>query len=240
MLYGFWTACRESLLDVEKYKDDMAKLAELTGNNLDSVCFTGGEPLLHPRLLEMFDTARSYFPETEISFMTNGILLLKMPDVFWENCRKNSVFVSLSRYPISIDIEKIKTLALAWTVKFDYAGGKNTPVKSMWKYPLDLTGHQPLNRSFNICNQVNSCVRMKDGKIYPCNTIACIEHFNKYFGKNLKVTEDDVIEINKVKNIGEIYEFLIKPKPFCKYCNRRGVVFGIKYGLSKKEITEWT
>jgi len=110
----------------------------------------------------------------------------------------------------------------------------------MWKYPLDLAGRQPLSRSFNICNQVNSCIPMKDGKIYPCNTIAYIGYFNEYFGKELKVTDGDTIEISKVKNIGEIYEFLVKPKPFCKYCNRKGVVFGIKYGVSKKEITEWT
>jgi L-lysine 2,3-aminomutase len=81
---------------------------------------------------------------------------------------------------------------------------------------------------------------MKDGYIYPCDTIAGIEHFNKYFNKKLEVTADDVLELHKVKNINEVYEFLIKPKPFCKYCNRKGVVFGITYGQSKKEISEWT
>jgi hypothetical protein len=109
----------------------------------------------------------------------------------------------------------------------------------MWKYPLDPEGKQPLSHSFNICNQVNSCIRMKNGKIYPCNTIACIEHFNKFFDKCLEVTKDDVIEIENVNNIREVYEFLIKPKPFCKYCNRRGIQFGIEWGISKKEITEW-
>jgi len=124
-------------------------------------------------------------------------------------------------------------------VRFDYVGGNNTPIKEMWKYPIDLHGKQKPKNSFYICNQVNSCLRMKNGVIYPCNTIACIEHFNGYFNTKLEVTEKDYININGVKNIGEIYDFLITHKPFCKYCNRRGVVFGIKYGTSKKEITEW-
>ncbi|MDR2176931.1 MAG: hypothetical protein LBP20_02685, partial [Treponema sp.] len=81
---------------------------------------------------------------------------------------------------------------------------------------------------------------MKNGIIYPCNTIAGIEHFNKYFNKNLEVSSGDILELKKVRDINEVYEFLYTPKPFCKYCNRYGVEFGIKYGNSKKDISEWT
>jgi MoaA/NifB/PqqE/SkfB family radical SAM enzyme len=237
---AFGPLARESFLDIESYKNDMETLAKLTNNQLESVCFTGGEPLLHQRLLEMFDIAGEFFPDTELSFMTNGVLLPKMDKAFWENCRKNRVCISLSRYPIKLDLEEIRKIADENNVKFDYVGGKGTPVKAMWKYPLDLEGRQTLNRSFNICNQVNSCIRMKDGKIYPCNTIACIEHFNNYFGKNLELTADDVIELKNVHSINDVYEFLIKPKPFCKYCNRKGIQFGIEWGVSKKDISEWT
>ncbi|GHT59155.1 hypothetical protein FACS1894109_14550 [Spirochaetia bacterium] len=155
------------------------------------------------------------------------------------NCKKNHVCITLSRYPIKLDIEAMRKKANENSVKFDYVGGSNTPVKAMWKYPLDMEGKQSLSRSFNICNQVNSCIRMKDGKIYPCNTIACIEHFNDYFDKKLEVSADDIIEIKNVNNINEVYEFLIKPKQFCKYCNRKGIQFGIEWGISKKDINEW-
>ena len=236
---AFGPLAQEYFLDVETYEKDMKRLAKLTSNNLESVCFTGGEPLLHPRLTKMFDIARLYFKDTEISFMTNGILLPKMPAEFWENCKKNNVCISLSRYPIRLDIDGIKETAKSYSVRFDYVGGSNTPIKEMWKYPIDLHGKQKLKNSFYICNQVNSCLRMKNGIIYPCNTIACIDHFNGYFNTKLAVTEKDYININDVKSIDEVYDFLIAPKAFCKYCNRKGVVFGIKYGVSKKEITEW-
>jgi MoaA/NifB/PqqE/SkfB family radical SAM enzyme len=230
---------KEEFLDIDSYKNDMAKLAELTSNKMENFYITGGEPLLHPRIMEIFRIARELFPETDIYFMTNGLLLQKMPEAFWENCGQNKITINLSRYPIHLDIEKIKEKAKTHNITFDYVGGSDVPVKSMWKYPLDVEGKQPLSRSFNICTQINRCITMKDGKIYPCNTIAGIEHFNKYFNKKLEVTEGDVLELDKVKSINEIYEFLHTPKPFCKYCNRMGVVFGIKYGQSKKEIMEW-
>jgi MoaA/NifB/PqqE/SkfB family radical SAM enzyme len=236
---AFSPLAKKYFLDVETYEKDMKKLAELTNGNLESVCFTGGEPLLHPSLTEMFDITRLYFKGTEISFMTNGVLLPKMSVKFWENCKKNTVCIFLSRYPIHLDIAGIKKTATSYGIKFDYVGGSNTPVKEMWKYPIDLHGKQKFKNSFYICNQVNSCLRIKNGVIYPCNTIACIEHFNSYFNIKLEVTKKDYININNIKSIDEIYDFLIEPKPFCKHCNRGGVIFGIKYGASKKEITEW-
>jgi MoaA/NifB/PqqE/SkfB family radical SAM enzyme len=230
----------KSFLNIESYKNDMTKLAELTGNRLSSFYVTGGEPLLHPHITEIFNIARKYFPKTEIYFMTNGLLLLKMSEEFWGNLNKNSIIINLSRYPIQINLDKIRERTKLYNVKFDYVGGSDVPVKSMWKYPLDMNGKQPLKRSYNICTQINRCVTMKDGLIYPCNTIAGIEHFNKYFNKNLEVMAGDVLELHKVKDINEVYEFLYTPKPFCKYCNRQGVEFGIKYDNSKKDIREWT
>jgi MoaA/NifB/PqqE/SkfB family radical SAM enzyme len=237
---AFSPIAEKNFLNIESYKRDMAKLAELTGNRLSSFYVTGGEPLLHPQIMEIFSIARRYFPETEVYFMTNGLLLLKMAESFWENLKENHIAINLSRYPIPIDVDKIREKTKVYNVKFDYVGGSDVPVKSMWKYPLDIEGKQTLGRSYKICTQINRCVTMKDGIIYPCNTIAGIEHFNKYFNKNLEVSPEDILELSRVKDIQEVYEFLYSPKPFCKYCNRKGVKFGITYGNSKKDIGEWT
>lgn len=237
---AFGPLAQPQVLNIEGYEQDMKRLSALTGSVLDSLAFTGGEPLLHPHITALFDIARTYFPDTIISCLTNGVLLLNMPAEFWEHCRKNAIRIALSRYPIRLDLDEIKRIAQSYQVSFDYVGGANTPVKAMWKYPLDLQGRQSVKTGFNICNQVNSCIRMKNGMIYPCNTIACIEHFNRFFNVKLEVTEADYIDINKVDTIEEIYDFLIRPKPFCKYCNRKGVVFGIPWKVSRKEITEWT
>jgi len=237
---AFSPIAEEGFLDIESYTQDMKKLAELTGNTLSSFYVTGGEPLLHPRITEIFSIARRYFPKTNIRFMTNGLLLLKMPETFWAKCREYAVDIAISRYPIKIDIEKILEKGKTYHVNIDYVGGSDVPVKSMWKYPLDIAGRQGLNRSYAICSQINRCVTMKDGNIYPCNTIAGIGHFNKYFHQHLEVTEEDVLELHKTQDIREVFEFLCMPKPFCKYCNRKGLVLGIQYGPSKRAMEEWT
>lgn len=113
-------------------------------------------------------------------------------------------------------------------------------MKKLWKYPIDLNGNVSLKNSFNICSQINFCIRMKNGKIYPCNTTACIEHFNKYFGKNLElIPGKDYLELDRVKDIQEVFQFLITPPPFCRYCNRAGVTFGHEWEVSKKKMSEW-
>jgi molybdenum cofactor biosynthesis enzyme MoaA len=198
---AFSPIAEESFLNMESYKTDMAKLAELTGKHLSIFYITGGEPLLHPQITDIFSIARQHFPETEICFMTNGLLLLKMAETFWDNLRQNNITINLSRYPIHLDIDKIREKAKKHTIRFDYVGGSDVPVKSMWKYPLDIEGSQPLKRSYRICTQINRCVTMKDGIIYPCNTIAGIEHFNKHFKKNLEVSPQDILELHKVKDI---------------------------------------
>jgi MoaA/NifB/PqqE/SkfB family radical SAM enzyme len=63
----------------------METLSKLTCQKLASFYITEGELLLHPRITEIFDIAKEYFPEIPISFITNGLLLLKMLEMFWEN-----------------------------------------------------------------------------------------------------------------------------------------------------------
>ncbi|MDR1029624.1 MAG: radical SAM protein, partial [Treponema sp.] len=126
---AFSPIAEERFLNMESYKTDMARLAELSGGRLSSFYITGGEPLLHPQITDIFSVARRYFPETEIYFMTNGLLLLKMPETFWENLRQNNITINVSRYPIHLDIDKIREKAKSHTVRFDYVGGRDVPVK---------------------------------------------------------------------------------------------------------------
>lgn len=148
--------------------------------------------------------------------------------------------MSISRYPIKLDNKKIDEIKKQWGVSFDYVGGKDIPVKKMWKYPIDIEGNVSKKDSFDLCTQINLCIRMKNGKIYPCNTTACIEHFNKYFGKTLElIPGKDFLELEKVESIDEVFKFLITPPHFCRYCNRAGVTFGYDWEVSKKDISEW-
>lgn len=52
--------------------------------------------------------------------------------------------------------------------------------------------------------------------------------------------ENDGLNIHKKLNQEEITEYFEKPIPFCKYCNMSEREENKEWGISKKEITEWT
>lgn len=238
---AFSPIAEEEFMDYGQYCKDMDRLAELTNHKLESVIYTGGEPLLHPGFNDFIRYARKLFPETDINFMTNGVLIPLQKEEFWQTCHECGVTVRISKYPIKLDDKKINEIEEKYHVTFEWVGGKDVPDKKMWKYPIDTEGRVSLKNSFQMCSQINICIRMKNGRIYPCNTAACIEHFNKFFGKNIElVPGKDYLELDKAKDIEEVFDFLITPPPICKYCNRAEVTFGHEWDVSKRDISEWT
>ena len=53
-----------------------------------SVALMGGEPLLHPDIVDIIEYTRDRFPISEIRIVTNGLLLDRMPKEFYRTCRK--------------------------------------------------------------------------------------------------------------------------------------------------------
>jgi MoaA/NifB/PqqE/SkfB family radical SAM enzyme len=203
------------------------------------IVLEGGEPLLHPKLIDVIEVVRENFTSGEIIIVTNGILLNKQPDEFWDACRKNRINIRITHYPIKLDFESLKNKAKNEAVSLEYWGGNNAPIKSMWKRLLDLSGAQDLEHSWKYCHEANNCANLKDGKIYPCDTIYYVRHLNKYFGINMTISKNDVLELDSVHNLDEILTFVSTPPPFCRYCKKKDFVTGLKWEVSKKEISEW-
>jgi MoaA/NifB/PqqE/SkfB family radical SAM enzyme len=234
----FSPIAEKTFLDVRTVSSDLCKLSEITNGEIDDIVLSGGEPLLHPKLREIMQSVRKYFPDGEIIILTNGILLNKQPDEFWDACGRNGINIRITHYPVKLDFESLKNKAEKEAVSLGLWGG-NAPVKSMWKRPFDLNGTQTLEHSWKYCNEANNCIRLKDGKIYPCATIYSVRHFNKYFGTDMQISKDDYLELDSVRNLDEILTFLSVPKPFCRYCERKNITTGLKWEVSKKEISEW-
>ena len=112
--------------------------------------------------------------------------------------------------------------------------------KTMNKMPLDVSGKRNIERNFTSCFKSNVCICLDEGKLYTCPTVAYISYFNKQFGQNLTVSKDDYIDIYEAKTLDEILDFLSGAIPFCRYCDISNTVTGLKWGVSKKNILEWT
>ena len=232
----FSPLAKENFMDIEDFEKDCERLGELTNGKIKFIRFMGGEPLLHNQITKFLDAGRKYFPEGELVIVTNGILLSRQSDFFWNSCHKNNVEIQVSNYPIKIDRDKINSLAKLHKVNIYYVGGNKT---IMWSsMQLDLDGKQNIYENFKKCSQSNTCIHLSRGKLYTCPTVAYIKYFNKYFNQTLQVSEHDSIDIYKAKNLDEILEFLCKPISFCRYCNIEKTK-DIEWENTKKDISEW-
>lgn len=55
----------------------------------------------------------------------------------------------------------------------------------------------------------------------------------------MALEEGDYIDIYRVNNATELFNFLSCPKPFCRYCDVKNRSYGHKWERSKQKINEW-
>lgn len=241
----FAPLAEKSCLPVERYERDCRRLSELFGGEMSSIQLMGGEPLLHPQITEIMRITRDAFPVGRIRIVTNGILLPKMAEDFWEACRECNVEISPSYYPIEFDYD-------AWGEIVESKQIKYTPFsllglsKKLWGKVFPICpkrgGTYGLSRSnFLRCQDANHCVTLRDGRMYPCDIAAHAFHLKKYFDLDIQLSDRDSVDIYSVGSGAELLEALAKPIPFCQYCD---VVEGDKlitcdWGVSRRERYEW-
>jgi organic radical activating enzyme len=230
----FSPLAEKKFLDVSVFERDCKRLSELTKGHIDLIDLLGGEPLLHPELITIMSIARKYFTG-RINIVTNGILLLKQEELFWECCNKNNISIIISCYPIKLDLEKIQEKAKHHNINVILRG--NMESHEWYKFPLDLDGKQNIKKNFYSCRSANMCIYLEDGKLSTCGKPLLIKHFNSYFSLDIKTTTEDYIDIYKENNIKNILRSLCKPIPFCRYCNLKHSL--VSWSVSQKNISEW-
>ena len=226
--------------ETDVFEKDIKRFAELSGAKLGTLKLMGGEPLLHPQLTDFMQISRHYLPDTRIEVVTNAILLNLQKESFWNACKEYNIVIVPTKYPLKTNYEKAEKTAESYGVKLEYYGNTNSVLKTSYHIPLDLEGRQDAVNNFLNCFHANNCVFLKQGKLYTCTVAPNINQFNKFFNKDIPLSERDGIDIHKAQNIDDILEFLSKPIPFCRYCNVNGRTFGHPWCVSKKEIEEWT
>lgn len=239
----FSQLAKANILDLDSFKRDIVRLGELTAGQIGRIFLLGGEPLLNPHIKEMCAIARENFPKSHIWIITNGILLPKQSDEFWEVLRKNKIELHPTKYPVKLNWDEIKQKAERFGIPLIFYN-EGEEIKMMAKEHIDISGaHDPIDCFLNCC-KANNCVELKNGRIYPCTYAGNIEHFNAYFKDSLEfpleTCELDSIDIFKAKNYREILDFCSKPIPFCRYCavEKWGKI-AIPHTKSSKKIDEY-
>ncbi|MCZ9868964.1 4Fe-4S cluster-binding domain-containing protein [Brachyspira hyodysenteriae] len=236
----FSQIAEKEFLDIEIFEKDIKQLSSLTNGNIERIRLMGGEPLLHPNCPDFFTMSRKYFKYSEIQLVTNAVLLVNKDDNFWKSLKENNIVIEATKYPIKIDWDKIIELCNNYNVKINVSNGEGKDIiKTSYKYTIDVDGKQDALESFVTCWFANSCPSLKNGKLFTCPIACYINHFNKFFGKNIPTTENDYIDIHKANSYDELLNFIAKPIPLCKYCDIKNRKYEIPWKTSSKNIDEY-
>lgn len=231
MCTAFSPIAEKSFLSIESFYKDLSRMGSLFGSKNVWFRMVGGEPLLHPQVVDMMLLARKILPNALISITTNGLLAKKMNDEFYAVARNKNIVLLNSPYP-PVDADGV----VAFIRNLGINSFKTVQKFTSKKLALDLSGLQDAKVAFDRCGY--RCNFILDGKLSRCFYPMVIRHFNKKFGQDLKTTRNDFIDIHG-HDREEIKDFLQSSMDFCRYCkNDKKEYFDWK--KSTKEISEWT
>lgn len=229
-------------MDIEAYRKDIIRLSELLSGKAKKILLLGGEPLLHKDVKLFCSYTREVFSKTEILLVTNGLLLEKMQSDFWKICADKDIKISITKYPINLDYDKLKQISDSNHVKCEFfdSTGFSSDGRMFSHLPLDINGKQDINYNFTHCDDANHCVTLESGRLYTCTVAPNSYIFKNYFNLDMKTVKEDSIDIYSVDSVDEILEFLARPIPFCRFCDIKNRSRDRKWEKSQKDIREWT
>ncbi len=228
----------DSAYPLEEYEKDLTRMGELFANNVKRLRILGGEPLINPRVCEYLEISRKCLPNANLELVTNGTLLERMPQEFFDSCVKNNIKIRVSVYPIKFDYDKVEKYVKAKGVNIEIYGVRSND-DSWMSMGLSKTDLLDYKKTFLECPYANDCINLIHGKLCFCSNAAYISIFNEFFGESYD-DSNTCISIHEHTR-DEILEFLRTPNEFCKYChvNDNKNTLG-KWSVSKKEKQEWT
>jgi MoaA/NifB/PqqE/SkfB family radical SAM enzyme len=222
-------------------------MGKIFGREIACITLLGGEPTLHSDIIRCMEITRRNFPGAQIIILTNGLLLPALEHAprgnLWQACKDLNVHITVTVYPLKFDYAALERKAEEYGVVLAmssniHAEKLTREVKMSDKHTLDPAGDVGKHYSL-ACVYFNKFNVLKDGRYYMCPPAAHSGIFNKYFNQNLELTDEDSLDIYKVKDWRELAEFAAKPVPFCRYCDLKNWHRHSQWKASTKEITEY-
>lgn len=239
----FAPLAQEHFLDLDEYARDLAQLVAIEGigGYFGSIVLMGGEPLLHPDIIEVVRTTRAHLPSERIDLCTNGLLLKRMDDTFWDAITQCEVNIIISPYPIKLDYEELARFVRAKGVLVDFAGditGTTEGKQAFIRLALDPEGGCDPVQSFTSCPFGGCYLQLSRGAIWPCQVAALHGAFARRFGYEMHDSPDDSLALDTIGSVDDIEEFRRRPHPMCRYCNS-GALTVAPWEQSKLSAEEW-
>ena len=189
----------------------------------------GGEPFLHPQLIELCKIAREIFPDILLNILTNGIILSdNYPEEKINELKSLNVLTSISQYP-------------AQNYKEFPEGKYFTYLNNRFFFcqtRVNLQGTEdPTIRPTQCPNRI-PCFTLKDYKIFFCQFGAHINNFCKYFHKQIPLIENkDFIRLTEETTLTDLQSLKDTVHNICRYHASEEM---INWNPSSKSFDEYT
>ena len=167
----------EDFYPIENFRRDMSRIAQTC--DVLEFHLLGGEPLFLKNLDKYLIVARQCLPNSDLRILTNGTLILSLPQKILNAVRENRFTIDISPYPPTMKIvDKIKAVLDANKIKYTFMSGNL--IRYFFVF-MTLHGSNNPEKSRQICMN-NTCRAMRDGKIYKCPPDAFSYKFTERFG----------------------------------------------------------
>lgn len=201
----------EVFADFNEFCRDLDRLCELVPN-IQRITLLGGEPFLHPELDKFLDYSRKVYPYSEITLMTNGILLRKSSDTLLESLRKNKIVLVISLYPPMHE----QMDDLVSYIRQNRIEASINRVRRFYKTFNENPVYNP--KEMSAC--CGYCHALRHGNIYRCVPAAFVGYFNQKYDTAFPDAEGIDIYDETLGPL-ELVQRLDQPLELCRYCGSK-------------------
>lgn len=198
--------------------------------NICSICFGGGEPLLHPDIVELvkfLGKIREQFNISDTSIFTNGKKILSLSDDFFKAMRESNTRIIYTYYCKSnINYDEIRRRLTDEKVKFDnvdagWGFSENSPKDVFDMTKFILPGKTKNSLATYLKCACNDSTNMWQGKIFKCDKIAFIDTLNDNFDTDFKLIKgDDYLPVDECTE-ETFFRWASNSSNFCNtYCHQ--------------------
>lgn len=229
---------KNSYASKEKYEKALKLLARKLdgGGQLLRILLLGGEPLIDTNLLcDFILISKKIFPDTDVHIYTNGLLLPKVDQYFWDICERYDITINITMYPPTVDIKEDLVEILE---QHSCVYSMSDPVDSFIKRISSDVKKAGSTDVYNPSCGAWSCHFLRDERLYKCPDGAMVELFDKKYGTNLKT--QNYIDLSKDDISGwDMIDKLQEPIDMCQICGIETETVPWERAIGKTSKKEW-
>ena len=189
-------------------------------SQLSSIALLGGEPLLNSHLSEFIEKVHEILPNTDISIVTNGLLLLDMKESLIKVLKNHNVHIRVTQYPVTV---KMIPDIVAFLKKHELRYFVTPVVTEFGRFLHREENREHLDRfcENGRCIVEELCYHVYEGRICSCNMPFDLYLHRDYLGLNITKEEVEKVSIDLIhgkENGWEILKKINTLHELCRYC----------------------